>query len=675
MVLGYVLYIRQTLPDPGSIASRRVGESTKIYDSTGQVVLYDIYGEEKRTIIPWEEIPESVKKATLASEDDDFYRHKGIDFLGVARAVWRNILSLDIEQGGSTITQQLVGNALVGRQQTWGRKIQEAILAIEVERQFSKDEILWMYLNQIPYGSNAYGIESAANTFFGKSAKDLTINEAAILASLTKSTTYYSPYGNHVDVLMNVKNGVLKRMLDLRFISQDEYDTALNDTVVFERATEKIQAPHFVIMVREYLVDKYGEETIQNGGLKIITTLDHELQKIAEEVVEKYGAINEQRYRARNAALTAVEPSSGKILAMVGSRDYFNQEIDGNYNVAMARRQPGSSFKPFAYATAFKKGFPDSTILFDYPTEFNPNCPPTANGVKDIYGLACYNPQNYDGSYRGPVTMRQSLAMSLNVPSVMTLYLAGVQDTANLAEDLGITTLEDRQRFGLSLVLGGAEVRLTDMVSAYGVFSNDGTKNPWYFIDRIELPNGNLLEEHRPDPQRVLDSQTSRLVTDILSDNNARAPVFGFSNSLYIPGIELAAKTGTTQENKDAWVVGYTTAIAAGVWTGNNDNKPMSAAGAGISAAGPMWNEFMRRAANTYTPGRFPEPEPVFSTKPLLDGQYNNSGFGIHSVLYFVDTKNPQGPIPNQPQLDPQFNNWEWPISQRFGSVPASSSL
>jgi membrane peptidoglycan carboxypeptidase len=420
-------------------------------------------------------------------------------------------------------------------------------------------------------------------------------------------------------------------------------------------------------MVREYLVSKYGEDAVQNGGYKIITTLDYEVQKIAEEVVSKYGAINEQRYRARNAALTAVEPSTGKVLAMVGSRDYFNLDIDGNFNVATARRQPGSAFKPFAYAEAFKKGYPDSTILFDLKTEFNPNCHPGGNDIKDNFGSACYNPQNYDGLFRGPVTMRQGLAQSLNIPSVKTLYLAGIKDTADLAENMGISTLEDRQRFGLSLVLGGAEVKLVDMVSAYGVFANDGIRNPWYFIDRIELPNGNILEEHRPDPDRVIDSKISRLITDVLSDNDSRAPVFGFTNSLYIPGMNVAAKTGTTQENKDAWVVGYTTAIAAGVWTGNNDNQPMTAAGAGISAAGPMWNEFMRRTASLYNPGSFTQPEPVFESKTMLNGQYSDPSLGIHSILYYVDVKNPLGPMPGNPVQDPQFENWEWSIRQLYG--------
>src|SRR3989344_2108828 len=366
--LTYFIYLQRTIPDAESIIARKVGESTKIYDTTGEVLLYDIHGEEKRTIIPWEQIPESIKKATLASEDTNFYEHHGLDIKGIARAVLRNLQNAEISQGASTITQQLVGNALVGRQITLGRKIQEAILAIEVERRFSKDEIFWMYLNQIPYGSNAYGVESASKTFFGKSAKDLTNAEAALLTSLIKAPTYYSPYGSHVDSLLEIKDGTLKRMHELGYITDQELEEALAQKLVFKSSIERINAPHFVIMVREYLVSKYGEEAVQNDGFKVITTLDVNLQSIAEEVVSKYSKINKEKYKASNSALVSLSPKSGEILALLGSSDYFDRENEGNFNVVTARRQPGSSFKPFAYATAFKRGYPDGTIMFDTRT-------------------------------------------------------------------------------------------------------------------------------------------------------------------------------------------------------------------------------------------------------------------------------------------------------------------
>jgi len=668
--LSYFIYLQRTIPDAESIIARKVGESTKIYDSTGEILLYDIHGEEKRTIIPWTDIPESIKKATLASEDTNFYEHRGLDIKGIIRAILRNLQNAEISQGASTITQQLVGNALVGRQITLGRKIQEAILAIEVERRFSKDEIFWMYLNQIPYGSNAYGVESASKTFFGKSAKELTNAEAALLTSLIKAPTYYSPYGSHVDSLLSIKDNTLKRMLELGYITDQELEEARAQKLVFKSSIERINAPHFVIMVREYLVSKYGEEAVQNDGFKVITTLDVNLQSIAEEVVSKYSKINKEKYKASNSALVSLSPKSGEILALVGSSDYFDRENEGNFNVVTARRQPGSSFKPFAYATAFKRGYPDGTVLFDTRTEFNPNCSPDSLMEKDQYGLDCYSPDNYDGRFRGPVTLRSSLAQSLNVPSVKTLYLAGINETIDLAEAMGITTLKDRSRFGLSLVLGGAEVKPIDLVSAYGVLANDGIRNPWFFIKKIESSDGNLLEEHTPEPKRVLESQVSRLVTDILSDNNARAPVFGYSNSLFIPGREVAAKTGTTQENRDAWVIGYAPSIATAVWTGNNDNRSMTREGAGISASGPMWHEFMAQALERSPQESFNKPDPVFNNKPMLNGQYDSAGqslSGIHTILYFVDRNNPLGPLPSDPLQDDQFKNWEWSVRNNFG--------
>lgn len=666
--LSYFIYLQRALPDPEALVTRKIGESTKIYDRTGENLLYDIHGEEKRTIVPWENIPDYVKKATLASEDSDFYNHKGIDFYGIARAFITDLKNVGISQGGSTITQQLVKKALLGDQRDStlrliDRKIKEIILTIKIERRFSKDELFWMYLNQIPYGSNAYGIEAASNTFFGKSAKDLTLNEAVTLASLPKAPTYYSPYGSHVDDLIIRKNNNLKRMFELGYITSEEYNKAKNETVNFKVATENILAPHFVIMVKEYLVSKYGEDAVERDGLKVVTTLNSDLQSIAEEAVTKYSKINKEKYKANNAALTAINPKTGEVLALIGSSDYFDIANEGNFNVATAKRQPGSSFKPFAYAAAFKAGYPDGTILFDVRTEFNPECPPDGTGKKDQYGLDCYHPNNYDGRFRGPVTLRNGLAQSLNIPSVKTLYLAGIDSTLNLAESMGITTLQDRSRFGLSLVLGGAEVKLIDLVSAYGVFANDGIRNLWFIVKKVESATGETLEDNTAEPKRVLESSVASLVNDVLSDNNARAPVFGNSNPLYIPGKEVAAKTGTTQENRDAWVVGYTPSLAIGVWTGNNDNKSMTQAGAGISASGPMWNQFMTKALEKIPMDSFNKPSPVFSDKPMLNGQYSQD---IHNILYYVDIKNPLGPIPTNPTEDPQFKNWEWAVRSYF---------
>ncbi len=657
--LAMFLYYARQLPDPSSVASRRVSESTKIYDGTGNTILYDIHGEEKRTIVPWEQIPEYVKKATLASEDVNFYSNNGFDFKGILRALYKDITSFSTSQGGSTITQQLIKNTLLGQDKTFSRKIKELVLSIQVERKFSKDQIFWMYLNQIPYGSNAYGIEAASRTYFDKPAKDLDLAEAVLLASLPKAPTYYSPYGNHFADLIARRNSTLERMKNLKIISDDDYKKAVKETPKIKPSRDSISAPHFVIMVRDYLIKKYGEDMVQNGGLQVTTTLDSKLQQFAEVAVKKYGDINQIKYKANNAALVAANPKTGQILAMVGSRDYFDIQHEGNFNVTLASRQPGSSFKPFAYATAFNKGFTDSTILFDLPTEFNPNCDSSAQQVKDPSGNDCYNPQNYDGAFRGPVTMRQALSQSLNIPSVETLYLAGVDDTIELADKMGITTLNDRSRYGLSLVLGGGEVRLIDMVAAYSVFANDGIRVVPSFIQKIVAADGTVLEEYKKEEEKVIDPQTTRLVSDILSDNNSRGQVFGYNSSLYFSDRQVAAKTGTTQENRDGWVLGYTPSLVAGVWTGNNNNTSMTKQGAGISAAGPLWHEFMALALADTPPEQFTKPDPITTDKIMLNGNYNGSE-GIHTILYYINKNYPLGNNkPSNPSDDSQFKNWE----------------
>jgi 1A family penicillin-binding protein len=674
LVVAFVYYAGQ-VPDPLTITTRRISESTKIYDRTGEVLFYDIHGEEKRTIIPWEQIPETVKKATLASEDSDFYTHKGIDFLAIVRALYKDVIRLSAAQGGSTITQQLVKISLLGQEKTLARKIKEAVLSIQIERKLTKDQIFWMYLNQIPYGSNAYGIEAASQTFFGKPALDLTWAEAALLAALPKAPSFYSPhYGSRFSELVARRNNILERMKNLGMIDQNQYRLAVNEIPKIIPPRENIPAPHFVIMVKEYLTKRYGEDMVENGGLKVITTLDTELQKIAEEVVKNYGKINTEKFKASNAALVAADPKTGQILAVAGSKNYFGElepegcvpgstgenscKFEGNFNAALGFRQPGSAFKPFAYATAFQKGFTDSAIIFDVLTEFNHSCDSSGGQEKDETGQDCYHPQNYDGRFRGPVTMRQALGQSLNVPSVQVLYLAGIDDTIDLARKMGITTLNDRSRYGLSLVLGGGEVRLIDMVAAYGVFANDGVRIHQNFIQRIVTGNGTVLEEYQREEERVLDSQIARLVSDVLSDNNARGPVFGYNSPLYFPDRQLAAKTGTTQENRDGWLIGYTPSLVAGVWTGNNNNDSMTKQGAGLSAAGPMWNEFMGRALEGSPPERFIKPDPLLTDKIMLNGEYRGLE-GIHSILYYVDKKDPAGPQPQNPENDPQFKNWE----------------
>ncbi|MEK7090620.1 MAG: PBP1A family penicillin-binding protein, partial [Patescibacteria group bacterium] len=570
-------------PDLAAFSERKIIESTKIYDSAGKVLLYDARGEVIRTIVPFEEIPRSVKNAAVAIEDSNFYNHHGISLESIGRAFFVNLFSGDIRQGGSTITQQLVKKALLTDDRTYTRKIKEAILALRVERAYSKEEILNFYLNEIPYGAQSYGIQAASETFFGKDAKGLTLAEAAYLAALPKAPTYYSPYGQHRDELGERKNLVLKRMNDLGFISAEEAETAMAEAVDFiSRADQGIKAPHLVMRVLEELADKYGEDKIESGGLRVITSLNWELQVAGEELTRKYVEDEEEQFRVSNAGLAAIDPKTGHILVMVGSRDYFDIEREGNFNVTTALRQPGSSIKPIVYAAALKRGFTDQTVVFDLPTEFNSSCDPKVPEVEPdseeekTEAEKCYHPVNYDEKFRGPVTFREALAQSINVPSVKVLYLAGLPESLAMAKAIGITTFTDPSRYGLSLVLGGGEVKLLEMVGAYSVFANDGKRNPPTTILKVEDSRGDILFEYKAPNEFVLDPQIARTISSMLSDNIARTPAFGANSLLYFPERDVAVKTGTTNDYRDAWVIGYTPNLAAGVWFGNNDNSPMS---------------------------------------------------------------------------------------------------
>lgn len=687
------------LPKPERIADRAIVESTKIYDRTGAVLLYEIHGEEKRTVISLDRVPDTVKKTTLAAEDINFYRHHGLDAKGILRALIKNIIQGDLKnQGGSTITQQLIKNSILTGEKTYGRKIKEALVAIALETKYSKDEILELYLNQIPYGSSAYGIAAAAQTFFGKQVEELTLAEAATLASLPKAPTYYSPYGSHKNELIKRRDWVLKRMGEEGFFEKKEIEEALNVNTQFSPPQQRIQAPHFVEYVRAYLNNKYGEDFVEKGGLKVYTTLDWKLQEEAIKIVREGAERNETLVKAYNASLVAINPKTGEILVMVGSRSYFsdslpqgcspgiNCKFDPYVNIALSKRQPGSAFKPFVYAAAFKKGYTPETVLFDVPTEFNPLCSfegipgPLIKDEKE-----CYHPQNYDQTFRGPVTLRQALAQSLNLPSVKLLYLAGVEDSIKTAEDLGITTLINPKNYGLSLVLGGAETTLLEMVSAFGVFAQDGILHPKNAIMRIENSKGITLEEKKESSLPALDQNTTRTINSILSDNEARIPVFNPRSSLYFPDRVTAAKTGTTQDFRDAWVIGYTPSLVAGVWVGNNDNSPMDKSALSIMVAGPIWHRFLEFALKQSPPEDFPPPEKNIAEKPIMRGLYRSGdpvkidkiskklataytpfelteeiNFGeIKSILAYVKKEDPLGDYPSLPNQDSQFNNWQ----------------
>ena len=685
----FVLVASIRVPGVGNFEERRVIQSTKIYDRTGETLLYDIHGEEKRTVMPFDEIPRHVKNATIALEDDNFYKHFGFRPFSFMRALVNNILRGKWEQGGSTITQQFVKNTLLTSEKNITRKFKEIAIALKIERIYSKDEILNLYLNQIPYGSNAYGIEAAAETFFGKHAADLSLLEAVYLVSLPNAPSYYSPYGKHKTELAARAQFTLAKMKKLGFISEKEYEGASRDAVKFTLARiQGIIAPHFVIEVRDELNKKFGEDEVEKGGFRVITTLDAELQKITEEVITKYSPEIEKKFNATNAAVVAVDPKTGDVLTMAGSRDYFDQKIDGNFNVATAFRQPGSAFKPFVYATAFKKGLTPETTVFDLPTEFNPSCTvdgkPTwleeSSSQYEEELKKCYHPQNFDKKFRGPVSLREALAQSLNVPSVKTLYLAGLGDSLLTAKDFGISSLNDPDRYGLTLVLGGGEVSLLELTSAFGVFANDGVKNPYRYILKIENAGGKVVYSSNNEPREVIDKNIARAISDILSDNKARAPAFGEASALYFPGKQIAAKTGTTNDFRDAWVLGYTPDITIGAWAGNNNNTPMEKKVAGFIVA-PFWHEIMEQALIKLPSSKFTSPDsfspPSERDGPWLRGEWRGgqefiidkiSGRlatkftpeefqekkvirEIHSILHWMDRQN-----------DPQFKNWEEPV-------------
>lgn len=676
-IIGFLAafaYFAPQIPSPQTIITRRVSEATKILDREGKTVLFSVHGEEKRTIIPFAEMPDYLKNAVIAAEDANFYDHEGLDVKGILRAISVNLKKRGLNQGGSTITQQLVKNSLLGREKTVSRKFKELILALQIEKKFEKDQILWMYLNQIPFGSNLFGVEEASQNFFGKPANELTLNESAILASVLKAPSYYSPYGSHKDEMLERKNLILEKMLKLGFINEDELNSAKSEEMKLASPIPGgILAPHFVMMVKEYLAEKYGEDLIQNGGLKVFTTLNWEMQQKAEEIIEKYADRNEKLFRAGNEALVGLDPKTGEILALIGSRDYFDIEKEGNFNVITAFRQPGSAFKPIVYSVALDKGLTDKTVLFDLKTEFNPFCDPGGSQEKDQYGLGCYHPQNSDEKLRGPVTLRQALGSSLNIPSVQVLYLAGIKDSIKRAGEMGIKFLGDTENFGLSLVLGGGDVRPLDLVSAYGIFANDGIYNKPVFILRVEDSEGNILEEQEPEPERKVSGQTARMMNDILSDNSARALLFGLSSPLYIPGYEVAAKTGTTQKFRDAWTIGYTPNIAVGVWVGNNDNKEMTREGGGISAGGPIWREFMAEILPTLASEEFQKPAPVFVDKIMLNGNYIGEDGEAHSLLHYIDKSDPRGQFPLDPSRDPQYKNWEWTVRTHWFNQASQS--
>ncbi len=678
---GLFLWISSLdIPDMSAFEQRRVVQSTKIYDRTGEVLLYDLHQDIRRTVVPFEDISYNIKNATVAIEDDQFYSHFGVDIMAIFRAAIINFTQGDLlgGQGGSTITQQVVKNTLLENEKRLTRKIKEAILAIRLEQAFTKEEILSYYLNESPYGGTIYGVEEAAQSFFAVSAKEVSLRQASYLAALPQAPTRLSPYGNNRDLLDARANLVLDRMLINGFITQEEHDAAMAETVEFQpQAVTGIRAPHFVMYVREQLVEKYGEEALAERGFRVITTLDWNLQKEAERIVAEKVAINREKFNADNAGLVAINPQEGDILVMVGSRDYFDTEIDGNYNVTLAPRQPGSSIKPIVYASAFEKGYRPETVVYDVATQFSTACAPN-----DLSNTSpCYAPQNYNHKFKGPISLRNALAQSLNIPAVKVLYLTGLKDAIALATEMGLSTLNDPDRLGLTLVLGGGEVKLLEHTGAYAVFANEGIKAEQRSIIRIEDVHGTVLEETPISSRRVLSRDSALLITDILSDNVARTPLWGSNSLIYFTDRDVAAKSGSTNNLRDAWIMGYTPNLAVGAWVGNNDNSAMGGGLSGLITT-PLWRAFMDVALPTIEDKKFSQPPAIDpNTKPILRGDtvdtaaliasiqsgetdldLNAITDSMHSILYYVIKDNPNGPYPSNPQADSQFKNWEYGV-------------
>lgn len=649
------------IPDLNSFDSRKVAQSTKIYDRTGKTVLYDLNHDVRRNVVPLAEISPNLQKAAIAIEDSDFYNHSGVSLKAVARAIWVDIQTLSFAQGGSTITQQVVKNTILSGVKSPIRKFQEWVLAWKLEQKYTKDQILEFYFNVTPYGGTLYGAEVASRSFYGKSAIDLSVAEAAYLAAIPQLPTYYSPYGNNRDELDIRKDYVIDRMEYLGYVTAEEAASAKRERVVFSRQqNNSILAPHFVFYIEGLLEQKYGPDVVTQG-LSVITTLDAEMQNAAQSIVKEYALANATRYNASNAALVAIDPKTGQILSMVGSRDYFDEIIPGNYNVAVAPRQPGSAFKPFVYAAAIEKGYTPETVIFDVPTQFSTACSPSDTSNSEP---PCYAPQNYDLAFRGPMTFRTALAQSINIPAVKALYLAGIDNVINLSTRLGITNLGAAKDYGLSFALGAAEVSPLQMASAMGVFANDGVRNPPTGILEIRDMKGRVIEKFTPAPEQAIDSGVARQIADIMSDNQARIPSYNPVNPLSIPDYDVAAKTGTTNESRDAWTVGYSPTLAVAVWAGNNDNTPMVKEIAGYIVA-PMWRAFMDVALTKVPKEYFNEPPAIpESAPPVLRGVVS-----YHSLLLLTNKENPQGPPPANPYSDPQFAYWETPIQMWTGSM------
>ncbi len=603
---GFYWSILKDLPRPEKLSSRPIQQSTKIYDRHGQL-LYKIYRQKNRTLISLEQVPLHAQQATIAIEDNHFWNHHGLSFSGIARATWRIITRKKLE-GGSTITQQLVKNALLSPKRTLKRKVKEVILAVLVENRFTKKEILQMYFNEVGYGGAAYGIEEASQHYFGKPAAQLNPAESALLAGLPASPTTYSPFGPHPHLAKKRQKEVLNQMVKKDYLNLTEKQHLEQAPLKFASRQQNIKAPHFVMYIKEKLVDKFGIRYVEEGGLEVTTTLDLNLQQLAAQTVKKE-IDNLARLRVTNGAALITRPQTGEILTMIGSTDYFDQTEQGNFNVTTARRQPGSTIKVVNYALALQNGYTLATIVPDTPITFKQA------------GQPPYRPQNYDNRFHGNVTLREALASSYNVPAVKILASLGVDNMTQMGQKMGINSWTDPQRFGLSLTLGGGEVKMTELATVYGTLANQGKKVPLQAIKTVKNHQGKVIWQNsclKESPTKEKNCQTpvlnpgiAYLLTDVLADNRARTPAFGPNSLLHIPDHAVAVKTGTSNNLRDNWTIGYTPNFLVATWVGNNDNSTMSQVASGITGASPIWRQLTDRLLTDYPNPDFIPPDNV----------------------------------------------------------------
>jgi len=663
LLFGTVVFFTTQIPSPQDLANRDVAASTKIFDRNGEL-LYDIYQNQNRTPIKIVEVPGYVKQATISIEDKDFYKHSGFSTTGIVRSFFDLVVHRKVEGGGSTLTQQLVKNALLTSDQSVVRKIKELILAVQVERAYTKDQILEMYLNEIPYGGTSYGIEAAANLYFGENAKDLDLAQASLLAGLPQRPSVYSPYGIHPEFAKVRQKEVLRRMVEDKYITADQAKNAEDEQLTYRTAQNELgfKAPHFVLYVKEKLIEQFGDKMVEQGGLKVTTTLDYSLQKKAEDIVKKE-VDNLLSAKVGNGAVVVLDTKNGQILSLVGSKDYFADSqptgckegqtctFEPNVNVALQPRQPGSATKPIAYSKALEKGYTANQTYMDVRTEF-----PGGDKV-------AYIPVNYDGQFRGPVQMRYSLGNSYNIPAVKNLALVGVKDVLDLGYRMGLSTWEPSSEnvssVGLSLTLGGREVRLLDMTSAFSVFANKGKQvDPVSILSVTDGKGKSLFEYHQTDGKKVLDQGISFIISDILADNGARIQAFGSNSVLNISGKTVAVKTGTTDQKRDNWAIGYTPSFVVGVWVGNNDNSVMSpVVASGVTGASPIWNKIMTEVLKGKQNEPFEKPSNILQTEVdgLMTGKLHN-GSPIRKE-YFISGTEPKGESPAYQHLKVCKNN------------------